>query len=776
MVVNFSNFMKKPMRKKTLQLLSILIISAFFLGLFYNFNYSYTQNNIKSPKISQSGNESLKISQNFDMFEFTEISDAKENISSIDIEFPLLKWNITDIELNFTDIKLNCEIKTIEDEEFGSKLIYNKNPTQKRLALGVQLNISIPTVIYGVYIYGYKGTGTDEIIKFQIMGYDEENNKPNDTIYRTLDLNMSFNPNWYYQNFSTNPITLPKGNYSLVMNGTEISSKNTKYYWILNNINALIPNLHTSEYENSWSNGDINSTFLYKLVQKVERSYNPEDINMTAEINGNLLKILNGVEPGLGNLTLLNTDFYSNDENFHIPIYNNNSIQLIFNLSYSIRIYNKFISNGSITIRESSDILWSLEPSINRCDGNYSVRLEYPLSWYNLTVFKDGFNITLSDGVVINGHAIYILNDIITEGAKWNIIATSKNVDFDLNLPKTVFEGGQHIKISVGAPEVKGNLLFVLIDALNFEEYTEEVEVSSDKITFFYELPSRPPTGEWKILVFWFCDTDAGVQIEKLSVIVHSDPLIVTLVSIIIIIISIIAGFISYQLKKRYKIIKEAGRKKIFNKYMNVLNLNYIMISAKKSGLNVYEESFVGEKLDPTLISGYLAAINIFGIEITNSYEQSQTVVKLDYKNLKILMSDFKDFRINVILKENPSNDFLRAITSISYKIDSKYGKLIENFNGNSSNFIGIRELIEKHLYISFISPLKISKTENIKLSQSETLMFIKAKRIMKKNNLHYIFTTFLMPNQIFNLKNAEIISNLIEKKVLKPINLSFNK
>ena len=74
----------------------------------------------------------------------------------------------------------------------------------------------------------------NEIIKFQIQGYDEGNNSPNNTIYRSIDLNISTNLGWYYQDFSSDPITLPVGNYSLVMNGTNLPiNAYAKYFWTI---------------------------------------------------------------------------------------------------------------------------------------------------------------------------------------------------------------------------------------------------------------------------------------------------------------------------------------------------------------------------------------------------------------------------------------------------------------------------------------------------------------------------------------------------------------
>ncbi|GAH12110.1 unnamed protein product, partial [marine sediment metagenome] len=113
------------------------------------------------------------------------------------------------------------------------------------------------------------------------------------------------------------------------------------------------------------------------------------------------------------------------------------------------------------------------------------------------------------------------------------------------------------------------------------------------------------------------------------------------------------ASFTSYKLIKRSKRIHQEYRQKIYNKYMDVLNLDYFIIIEKRTGLNIYEKVLAGKDMDASLITGFLEAIRSFGIELTGANEQSQTI-KLEYQQSKIIMSEFKDFRILLIMKENP--------------------------------------------------------------------------------------------------------------------------
>ena len=172
----------------------------------------------------------------------------------------------------------------------------------------------------------------------------------------------------------------------------------------------------------------------------------------------------------------------------------------------------------------------------------------------------------------------------------------------------------------------------------------------------------------------------------------------------------------------------EAHRQSIFNKYMDVLNLEYFIIIHKKSGVNIYEQILATKTIDASLITGFLEAIRTFGIELTGADEQSQTI-KLEYHKSKVLMSEFKSFRILLIMKENPSHDFLESIKELSYDINDKYGKLIENFRGNIDSFYSIKDLLEQHLQTALIYPLKETKQE-VKLNSDEKTIVNRARTI----------------------------------------------
>jgi len=711
----------------------------------------------------------------YPMYESADIISQVNNTESIEIALPATSWNVTKFELNFTDIRLGKEIKEFEVIDTGFKVIEKFG---NNYGYAVQINISEPTTVYGTYIYGFKNDWADKILRVQINGYNPVKNAPDDTLYGTpISLNITKYVGWYYQEF-VNPINLPIGKYFLVVNGSNIFTAQDKYYWGYNSYTQF-PNLHVSTYDGyTWSEGVKNSTLLYKLVQSIDRIYNPQEINMTLKIDNTYYNILNGNTNGTGYVKISKLNYSPDMNPLIIPIKSNSSAKLNFSYNHILGIKNKFDADGSVILELDKVVQWKIKPMIIRIESNYSVKLYYPVNWNDIKIYRNGLLINSELNVIINTDEKYIsLNsEIVLIGASWLITALSSQEILDINFPKKEFEPKQELKFSIELPQVEGNVSWKLIDVLGFEEFSETRKVISETMSFSYQIPEKPYEGNCKVIIIWYNNQKAGIDSQdiKINIPFTLDPYSIILIVIIIGIISTVSTA-SYMTIKKVRNKIQRNKKKLIDKFMDVLNLNYFMVIDKDSGLCVYEEILVGKIVDSTLISGFLDAIRSFGIELTGSYQQSKTI-KLEYKDSKILMVEFKNFRLIFIMKENPSNDFLKSITDLSYEIDEKYGYLLSNFNNDVMPFKGIKLLVKKHLNTTFLEPLKVVENKNIKLNSTEKNEINNALDFMKENLLEYFYTSFLLPQQDCEPSKIKAIFNLIEKEIFQPTILKEQK
>ncbi len=766
---------------------SALILSLGFL-IFVSLLFQNSKLSLGQPQFS---NETISLSSSFSMLEFSEDEHIKENDNSVNITLPSSTWNITDLKINFTSIKMGLEVNEVEIEHSEDEAVIDKSKTQ----YAVQINLTKPTKIFAVEIYGQTVVEAENDLYAEIRGYGDggDPNAPNTTVYGSTVLNISYRQDWYVQTFS-NLIDLPSGYYYLVINGSSINvNEKAKYYWYYNQSSTKNPNLRTYEYDSGWATLSIGEPFLYKIHQRVNESYNPSEINMTVEFEGNPYEVSDGINPYSGDITIPVNNYSPGIEYLNLPIKNNRSIELLVNYSYQIKQKNLFSADGSILIREGLMNFWAVTPEFNRTDGNYSIQFNYPSNWIWPSVFKNGINETelkTDTDIIIDTikNKIYLLNDTITEISSWNITAWTQNIDFSLDIPTTTYGPSQTMRITVTPPSIIGNFTFFLVDPYGDEEFSDTKENPLGDYEFEYKFSSNPFSGEWNAYVLWNNQSDVGLQVLSLqvnvvaagdgssggggggtTVVTGIDPQLIFMV-ILYVAIASLAGLSSYKMVKRHKKNKAEHREKVFNKYMDLLNLDYLMIIDKKTGLSVYDQILAGKERDSSLISGFLEAIRTFGIDLTGSEEESQTI-SLNYQNMNVIMNDFKNFRILNIMKESPSQDFLDSLRPLSHDIDTFYGKSLKTFDGNISKFRGIKDLLESHLHTSLIYPLKVIKSKEIKLDSAEKSITNKAQRVMKKNKTEYFYVSHLMGmSKEFNVKNAEIILKLIEKKVFRPI------
>ncbi|TXT64812.1 MAG: hypothetical protein BAJALOKI3v1_160013 [Promethearchaeota archaeon] len=738
------------------------------LGL-ENMNYGISLNN--APQIN------INTSSEFRMHEFANISSSKENISSIDINVPSSDWNLTNIELNFTDIRLKQETITLASQDDVSDVWVLKNGEYEQLAMQMEVTESIKLISIDIYGFSSQIPEVDEVF-VKITGWDDGNNEPDTTkIYGdTIPLNISNTPQWFEQKFAE-PIDLEPDNYAIVLDGYPEIGNDIQYYWFINETN---PNSLTMSYwdyrffQGGWDwysiAGDV---FCHRINQFANRSYRPTEINMSAVINEKSYSILNGVDEGMGYLNLPNLDFPIPGTILQIEISTNESIQLSFNLNYSLSINDFKNVDLWLKIEKVKANEWIIVPNITRYSFYYSVAFEFPINWNNVNVFRNGLNISEDSGVLFENDILTIDNNTITPNSTWLISANSEQKDFALSSSAITFNPADKLEIKAETSFGNGELRFSLIDSNNQEIYEEIRSLSLPTEKFSYVISSGDRAGIWNAILIWYNQTDAGFASLTFNV---ELPFVLEPLSVFFISIGIVgavsSGYGSYKLIKRRKQTEAIKKRKIIDKCMDIVNLKSILVTDRNSSLTLFEGTYVEKGLDSNLISGFLQAIRSFGIELTESQESSQ-IIKLEYQKLKIIMDEYGDFRIILIMKEIPSIDFLDSVKDLSYELKEKFEKYISNFNGNIKPFKYIDRLIVKHLNGELLYPLKLDRAENSNITTEERALISKISGLLKTKNTDYIYFKDIVEEKACSPEEVLLINSLIQKGILNPI-LSF--
>ncbi len=632
-------------KTKKLNIIGLVSIALFiFLSLFSKIDI-ITANGIVP---------SQRFNTNFVLDEYSKFTNSIQNANSINITLPSSSWSIQDIELNFTDIKFGKEIKIIEDQNYTSisDEIYHQTNSDWVRGLGVQIKLTEPTTIYGVDLYGEKVERGETIIDVQIRGYDALNNKPNSSVYSTVEINMSTTEGWYRQTFPSS-VLLSAGNYFLVINGSDVVTVNDdRILWYYNHINPSDPSLYTSYYNNTeqWSVGIQNYTYLHKLIQKVNTPIYPEEINMTVKIDDQFYQISNTSE-GKGYFPKTVVDFSPSSDNYQIIVNNQASESLFFNVSSYVTLTNNFFSPSSVVAQLGTNNKWSVKPTLVRQPTNYSVLFKYPTSWENISVLKDEVDITLEVIHDTIEHQIIILNDSISDGANWEIVADSTNVEFSLNIERTEYELGQEIQFSLTTP-IPGTYIFILLNSAGVPVQNQTITYPSETV-FSYNLNLTDLDGTYTAYVFWFSDgeTNAGVQSEEffISLGLPTPEFPFLLIIFIVILGVVVLGLVSYIAYKRINSYQRNKLEKFLSQCTDISNINEIIVIDTKSGIDVFSQSLGGRKLDTSLISGFLQAISNFGTALSEEAKQSRTL-NIAYKDSIIMQTETAYYTVHQII------------------------------------------------------------------------------------------------------------------------------
>ncbi|NVM45748.1 MAG: hypothetical protein HWN79_12610 [Candidatus Lokiarchaeota archaeon] len=492
---------------------------------------------------------------------------------------------------------------------------------------------------------------------------------------------------------------------------------------------------------------------------------------MTVSIDNQVYPISNTTSEEEGYLEKTVVDFSPNSESYQIVVSNEASESLLFNVSYSVTLSNNSLTSGSVVVQEGTTNMWSVNPTIVRQPTNYTVVLNFPSSWENISVLRDEVDITSSIIVDTTSHDIILLNDSITDGADWEIIAYTPNIKFELYIQKTEYTLGQDIEF-LFQTNLSGTYIFVLLDSAGVPVKTQTITYPPTTI-FLYNLNLTDLVGTYIIYVFFFSasETNAGVQSQAFEISPNDPPppeFPLFLIIFIIVLGAVSLGLVSYISYKKIHSQRRTKLEKFLNKCTDVSNINNVIVIDTKSGIDIFSQSFGGAKLDTSLISGFLQAISNFGSTISEAAKESRTLT-IEYKDSIVMQTEFVNLKLIVTLKENPSANFKFIMEDLAYDIYKQYGQEIDKFAGILKPFHNMNELIEKHLNVSFLYPLKIVENPKVKLNMSEKEMVDKARTFMKENNFDHFYSLYLMPENACTPKDYQTIFNLIEKGVFQP-------
>lgn len=165
---------------------------------------------------------------------------------------------------------------------------------------------------------------------------------------------------------------------------------------------------------------------------------------------------------------------------------------------------------------------------------------------------------------------------------------------------------------------------------------------------------------------------------------------------------------VNYSRKKKRKQIWHEKT----NKFSDILNIEYLIVIHKLSGLALITKEFRQIKFDGTLVSGFLQAITQFkyGLKPGAKLEESTGGFKIDYQDYLIFLQDGKFIRLALILTSEPSENLKVLVSQFIEEFEKKYEKYLEVFSGQLRPFSDHMELINQIFKLNLSLPHIINK------------------------------------------------------------------
>lgn len=209
----------------------------------------------------------------------------------------------------------------------------------------------------------------------------------------------------------------------------------------------------------------------------------------------------------------------------------------------------------------------------------------------------------------------------------------------------------------------------------------------------------------------------------------------------------------------------------------DAINMEYIVVIYKESGVSLYFKSMGTEKFDPDLISGFISAVSSFGKTI----ELDDSLSEMKYGDKAVVLSDGEYIRAAVVLNKKASELIKKNLRQFVVEFEEWYAKVLPEWRNELRKFKDAGDLVDKFFNTSIILPhiVKYTSTDikNLEYNVSKNILY-EAETLLEEPGRDFFFIGKLLKKVKEETEKdlGEIfrgIKEVREKKLLIPIELS---
>jgi len=200
----------------------------------------------------------------------------------------------------------------------------------------------------------------------------------------------------------------------------------------------------------------------------------------------------------------------------------------------------------------------------------------------------------------------------------------------------------------------------------------------------------------------------------------------------------------------------------IFN---DILKIKHVILIHSQSGVPLFSQGF-GKDIDVSLTSGFLSAVGTFTEEMAGETEKRIGVFsEIGREGFWIIIYEGEMAKTALLVSEKIGEHLKKRIQIFMNEFEQTYKENLDNFDGFISAFAGTTDLLEKHLRLEYLYPLKmdINRMRLTAVSQNEKLIVKTFSNFLNQTEEEVFYVT-----ELIDVVLQDSNTNLMKEEVLK--------
>ncbi|NHJ87089.1 MAG: VCBS repeat-containing protein [Asgard group archaeon] len=142
--------------------------------------------------------------------------------------------------------------------------------------------------------------------------------------------------------------------------------------------------------------------------------------------------------------------------------------------------------------------------------------------------------------------------------------------------------------------------------------------------------------------------------------------------------------------------------------FNDILKIKHVILIHSLSGVPLFSQGF-GKEIDVSLTSGFLSAVGTFTEEMSGETEKRIGVFsEIGREGFWIIIYEGEISKTALLVSEKIGTHMKKRISIFMNEFENNYKEELVNFTGFISAFTGTTDLLEKHLRLEYLYPLKM--------------------------------------------------------------------